>query len=278
MNMTRAFLACAALVATMAGASAADLGARPIYKAPPAPVVYNWTGFYVGGNAGYGWGSNAVALSGDPFSLFVSGLNAGTFPSSIGSKPRGFVGGGQLGWNYQTGSYVFGLEGDIDFTDLKSSGSVVTAAPVAPGVGIPRTLSGSQKLDWLATFRARAGITATDRLLLYVTGGGAAGHGSVSASLTTNDFAGAPGSGCVAGTCETASFTDTRFGWAAGAGLEYAMWGNWSIKAEYLHYDLGSISVTAADARFPAGTNILVGSVPLRGDIVRGGVNVKFGP
>jgi outer membrane immunogenic protein len=253
-------------------AGAADLPAAPTYKAPVvAPVsYYNWSGFYLGLNAGYGWGDDAVALSGDPASLFLSGVTTGVFPATIATNPRGFVGGGQIGWNYQAGSFVFGLEADADATDIKSSGVVVGT------LGVPRTLTGSQRLDWLATFRGRLGVTPTDRMLLYVTGGGAAGRANASVSLTTNDAAGAPGSGCVIGTCESAALSNTLWGWSAGGGAEYAVGGNWSIRAEYLHYDLGSINLTAADSRFPPGVNVTNASAHFRGEIVRAGVNYKF--
>jgi outer membrane immunogenic protein len=228
-------------------AGAADL---PMYKAPvqaPTPS-YNWSGFYIGVNAGYGWGDDAVALNGDPASLFLSGVTTGVFPSTIAANPRGFVGGGQIGWNYQTGRIVFGLEADADATGIKSSGAVIGT------IGVPRMLTGSQRLDWVSTFRARMGVTATDRMLLYVTGGGAAGHANTSVGLTTNDIGGVPGSGCLIGTCETAALSKTLWGWSAGGGVEYAVGGNWSIRAEYLHYDLGSINITAADPRFPRAT------------------------
>jgi outer membrane immunogenic protein len=270
----RKLLSITALVAFAAidAAGAADLPAAPAYKAPVvAPVsYYNWSGFYIGVNAGYGWGDDAVALSGDPSSLFLSGLTTGVFPATIATNPRGFAGGGQIGWNYQAGSFVFGLEADADAADIKSSGTVVGT------IGIPRTLAGSQRLDWLSTFRARLGVTPTDRLLLYVTGGGAAGRANASVSVTTNDLGGVAGSGCIAGTCESAALSGTLWGWSAGGGVEYAVGGNWSLRAEYLHYDLGSLNLTAADPRFPAGVNVTNASAHFRGEIVRAGVNYKF--
>jgi outer membrane immunogenic protein len=271
--MTRLLLAGVALLTIVSGAAtAADMPkSAPVYtKAPMMAPIYSWTGFYIGVNGGYGWGHDPVALSGDPASLFLGGVNSGVLPTSIASNPRGFLGGGQVGWNYQSGQGIFGLEADIDWTGIKSNGTVV--API----GILRTLAGSQGLDWLSTFRARVGFTPTDRALLYVTGGGAAGHANVSVSLTTNDLGGVVGSGCIAGTCEANSFSNTLWGWSAGGGAEVAVVGNLSVRAEYLHYDLGSISTTAVDPRFAPGANITTGTARVRGDIARAGLNWKL--
>jgi outer membrane immunogenic protein len=248
-------------------------------KAPPAvaATVFSWTGFYAGVNAGYGWGDNAISLTGDPFSLFVEGVGEGVLPTSIAANPRGFVGGAQIGWNYQSGQVVYGVEADLDYAHIKSSGTVLTPSAAPPiSLGIPRTLMGSQSLDWLSTFRARLGFTPADRLLLFVTGGGAAGRANLSVGLTTNDLGGVAGSGCVAGTCEANSASNTLWGWSAGVGAEYAIGGNWSLRADYLHYDLGSISTNAVDPRFAPGTNSMTGTAHFRGEIARAGVNVKF--
>jgi outer membrane immunogenic protein len=271
-------LASTALLAVAGSAMAADMrppAPAPVYtKAPMKAPIYSWTGFYIGGNAGYGWGDDPVTLSGDPGFLFALGVAGGVLPSSIASNPRGFVGGGQLGWNYQFGATVVGVEADIDWTGIKSSGTFVSV--FNPVTGIPRTVTGSQSLDWLSTFRARVGYVPTDRWLFYVTGGGAAGSAKVSASFTTNDLGGVLGTGCIAGTCETSSSSSTLWGWSAGGGVEVAVAGNVSVRGEYLHYDLGNISVTAQDPRFAPGVNVTTGTAHVRGEIVRAGVNVKL--
>jgi outer membrane immunogenic protein len=272
--MKKLLLASTLLIAfgAVGSANAADLPPAPAYKAPAvAPIPYfNWSGFYIGLNAGYGWADDAVQLSGDQFSLFLQGATAGLFPTTIAGNAQGYVAGGQIGWNYQAGSFVFGIEADIDATGIKNSGTVVAT------IGVPRTLTGSERLDWLSTIRGRLGFTPAERVLLYVTGGAAAGGANTSVSLTTNDLPGAPGSGCVIGTCETASFSKTLWGWSAGGGLEYAVGGNWLVRAEYLHYDLGTINITAQDPVFAPGTNVTNASTHFRGEIVRGGVSYKF--
>jgi outer membrane immunogenic protein len=272
--MKKLLVASTVLIAfgAVGAANAADLPPAPAYKAPVvAPIPYfSWTGFYIGLNAGYGWADDGVQLSGDPFSLFVQGAMAGLFPTTIAANAQGFVGGGQIGWNYQAGSFVFGIEADADATGIKRSSTVVAT------IGVPRTLTGSERLDWLSTIRGRLGFTPAERVLLYVTGGVAAGGANTSVGLTTNDLPGAPGSGCVIGTCETASLSKTLWGWSAGGGLEYAVGGNWLVRAEYLHYDLGTVNITAQDPAFAPGTNVTNASTHFRGETVRGGVSYKF--
>ena len=126
------------------------------------------------------------------------------------NKPKGFLVGGTLGYNYQTGSFVWGLEGDIAWSDVKGS--------VACGLGL--TCETANR--WLGTARGRLGY-AFDRLLPYITGGGA--FGNVRASINPGPIV---------------SATNTRIGWTVGAGLEYAFLGNWTAKIEYLYVDLGS--------------------------------------
>ena len=204
-------------------AQAADIP-RPVYKGvSPVVAYYNWTGFYVGINGGYGWGSS-------DWSAVATASN----------KPTGFLAGGTLGYNYQTGSIVWGIEGDFDWSNIKDE---VTCAP---GV-----LCGTQ-LNWLATLRGRVGY-AFDRWLPYITGGAA--YGNVEATLNV-PFVGF-----------TASSSSNQLGWTIGAGLEYAFMGNWSAKLEYLYVDLGSFNSVPAP---------LVNNVSFTSNIVRAGLNYKF--
>ena len=210
------------LLATALSAQAADLP-HPIYKSPRAVVAYyNWTGFYLGVNGGYAWGTSNWDLP------------------SMSLKPKGWLAGGTVGYNYQTGSWVWGLEGDYDWADVKASAAC-------------GAFSCETKNTWLATARARVGY-AFDRWLPYITGGGA--FGQVKASSTNPA---APGA------------SDTRTGWTVGAGLEYAFLGNWSAKIEYLYVDLG---------KFNCGTSCAVGlptdNVSFKENIVRAGINYKF--
>jgi outer membrane immunogenic protein len=216
-------LAAMTLLATSFSAQAADIP-RPVYKGVRSVVAYyNWTGFYVGINGGYGWGNSDW-----------------DFPA-VSPKPKGFLVGGTVGYNYQMGSLVLGLEGDFDYADIKDS---VTCLAV---------LTCETKNSYLATFRGRVGY-AFDRWLPYVTGGGAWGRVKATAS--------APVAGAAA------SSSSDQLGWTAGAGIEYAFLSNWSAKIEYLYVDLGSF-----DTGFTAP---IADNVSLKENIVRVGLNYKF--
>jgi outer membrane immunogenic protein len=197
-----ASLTALAAVMTMTAANAADLPHRHAMptKAPAYAVPYVWTGFYLGINGGAGWGRSDVAA---PFST-------GTFNTSGGLV------GGTLGYNYQMGQTVFGLEADGDWTHLNGSATCALT-----------TCQTSN--DWLATARGRLGY-AVDRFLPYVTAGAA--FGDIKTNVT--------GIG---------SATDTKAGWTAGGGVEAKIAGPWSAKLEYLYVDLGrGASVLGADS------------------------------
>jgi outer membrane immunogenic protein len=230
--MKRAILATAgllALAAAMGPAAAADLPPRlPVTKAPAyiPPSVYNWTGFYIGVNGGYGWGQSEHNDA-------LLGVATGDFDLS------GALVGGTVGFNYQVGPWVWGLEGDLDWANING-----TSATFLTGAGLT---SYSTELRWLSTVRGRLGY-AFDRVLPYVTGGLAVGD--VRADINT------PGA--------IATGTNTQVGWTVGAGLEYGITPNVTAKVEYNYVDLGS------------STPILADSVDFRAHIVRGGVNWKF--
>jgi len=184
--MKKILLASVALFGFAGAASAADL---PVRAAPPAPIiaavpVFTWTGFYVGVNAGYGWNANdSITVGGVTFDLDDEG---------------GFVGGAQAGYNYQIGSFVVGLEGDIQYADFGGDDRFDF-----DGDGILDDDFNTS--DWFGTVRARAGV-AFDRALIYATGG----------------FA----------------FADNATGWTVGGGLEYAFTNNLSAKIEGLYVNL----------------------------------------
>jgi outer membrane immunogenic protein len=204
--MKKILLASVGLIALgVASASAADMQSRAMpAKAPYVMQVYNWTRPYIGISGGGGWGR----------SDFGPPLSSGSFNTSGGLV------GGTLGYNYQVGQAVLGLEGDISWSGL--SGSTTCAG-----------VSCSVRNDWLSTARGRLGY-AVDRFMPYVTGGAA--FGDIKTSL--------------------AGFSDqttTKTGWTAGGGLEAAITGPWTAKVEYLYVDLGrggSIGLPAADASF----------------------------
>jgi outer membrane immunogenic protein len=266
-------------------AFAADLAVNaPVYKAPPLVPGVSWTGFYVGVNAGWVHSKDTLSTTATPTpddALAYSspgvteGLAALTDSTASGSR-NGFIGGGQVGYNWQFGSVVTGLEADIQgVSGLKNSGSAQTAAMVAY-VPVTSLLTAAVDTKYLGTVRGRIGFLATPTLLVYGTGGLAYGGVSASASVAQagiNGFAGA-GAG---------SFSDTRVGWAAGAGLEWLFAPKWSVKAEYLHYDLGTAKFTWSAAGTSASTFFAnqvyqtnVSSARFDGDMVRAGVNYHF--
>jgi len=247
-------------------AQAADLPA-PAYKAPvvAAPIPYNWTGFYIGGNGGYSWGN---ANDSDTF---------GAFPIATGStNMNGWVAGGQLGYNWQVNNYVFGLEADAQGTGQRGTfgfgtGPVCPLFTIAVLPCVTSALGVEEKLPWFGTFRGRLGFTPFDRGLLYVTGGLAVGQVDTNATLTaTTAFLGGPP---LATATAAASASTTRVGWTVGAGFEWAVWDNWTAKVEYLYLDLGTVSDTFTGL----GAATLVTSSRITDNIARFGINYRFG-
>jgi outer membrane immunogenic protein len=225
--MKRALLAgisALAMVTVAGAANAADLPRReampvkaPIYSAP-----YNWTGFYLGINGGGAWGS----------SDFSGGLGNGS------SDPDGGMVGGTIGYNWQFGQTVFGLEGDIDWSSVRGSSNC----------GLGGGFSCETRNDYLATVRGRLGY-AFDRFMPYVTGGVAIGNIKASvAGLGSSD--------------------ETQVGWTVGGGLETAIAGGWTAKIEYLYVDLGN-----SDTISGVGLN---SDADFTENVVRAGFNYRF--
>jgi outer membrane immunogenic protein len=187
----------------------------------------------------------------------------------LGARSTGVTGGAQLGYNWQIGSLVTGLEADIQGSSIKGSARgtsilVSTGAP-DPGGGI---LS-EPKLSWFGTVRGRLGLTVTPDLLLYGTGGLAYGHVDASANSQFFDTG-------ILQSEFPASVSKTKVGWTAGAGAEWMLARNWSAKLEYLYVDLGSESaigdaVPVIDPQFKAGY-----TWRFRENIARVGVNYHF--
>jgi outer membrane immunogenic protein len=256
--MKRILSAVMVTAALTAPGLAADLGARTYTKAPVVAPVSNWSGFYVGGNLGYGWGDGN-----SDFSFLPSPELFGDSNTTLGVRSTGVTGGAQLGYNWQIGSLVTGLEADIQGSDIKGS---ARGTPTFPGTAIPipgNVLSSEQKLSWFGTMRGRLGVTVTPDLLLYGTGGLAYGH--VDASANTQFFVGEM----------PASVSKTKVGWTAGVGAEWMFAHNWSAKLEYLYVDLGSVSaignLTPVDPVFKVGYTWRI-----RENIARVGVNYHF--
>jgi len=253
-RISTGLVAVVSTVAVTSLAAAADLPTKAPAYAPPVPAPYNWTGSYIGGHFGYGWGSDPIDLA--PITAFA----AGTVPGSVADNPRGVLGGVQYGTNWQFNRFVLGWDSDFSFTDIKRSQTLVTLP-----AGVVTSTSGEQKLEWFSTSRGRVGYLLTDNLMLYGTGGLASGRASA------NNFISQPG--CPAGFCLAGSESTTRWGWAAGGGLEYGV-GHWLLRAEYLHYDLGDLNYIVGDPRAPVG--MVAASSKVSGDIVRGAISYKF--
>jgi outer membrane immunogenic protein len=200
------------------GASVASHAADiPVVRkaAPVAVMAHNWTGFYVGAHAGYGWGRSTWTD--------VAGL---VVDDNTRHNIRGGLAGVQLGYNLQHGMWVFGIEGDWSWTGISGSSLFDNVDPV------------ETKVRWLATLAGRIGI-AHGAWLPYVRGGVVWANERFSISLPL-----APGA-------PTTVTTDTRTGWTVGGGLEYAFTRNWSARAEYNYVNLGTARAASAFAGFP---------------------------
>jgi outer membrane immunogenic protein len=283
-HLTAALLAAAALtIAWLPDVLAADM----LVKAPamtPVASAYSWTGFYVGANAGGGWGRSSTDVVFDPRSHFGV-IDSAVDPAS--HAINGGLGGLQAGYNWQASAFVFGLETDIQITgqkgDSKSTATVTTSqaclAPCVPPPPLVTTgkLDYAQKLPWFGTLRGRLGVTPADGWLVYATGGLAFGEVTSDANLTLP-----PGNACL-GPCPPApsgsaasSFSQTRAGWVVGAGVEAAFGGGWSGKLEYLHLDLGSVSNSFTSTIHPFDGTFTTRN-RVSDEIVRVGVNYRFG-
>lgn len=270
--MKKFLLAIASIVLGTASVQAADLAAQ-YTKAPMMAPAYNWTGFYVGGNVGGQWGSADPTTSTvfSPAGYFatssVPAINAvGAQRVNSSSVTGGFT----AGYNWQVNHAVLGLEGDINYFGFKGSATGSALYPCCAPTGF--TVSSQVSADWLATIRGRLGFLAAPTWLLYATGGAAIAEVKGNFNFT-DTFAAAT---------ESAAIRDTRVGWTVGAGTEFAFGGGWSLKAEYLYVDLGRANATSTNLAafvpaiaFPG--NVYTHSVDLKSNIVRVGVNYKFG-
>jgi outer membrane immunogenic protein len=223
---------CIPIIAALIGtpAFAADMAVKAPKALPPPPApVYSWTGWYVGGNVGYSWGSasNDFAFS----QLF-------TFNGSEREHLDGVIGGGQAGYNWQAGTYLYGIEADIQGSGEKHTGSF-NGVLLDPGIGTgndPFTATETDKIDWFGTVRGRLGLTS-DHWLFYTTGGLAYGHVSSSGIFQPIGFS---------NSAFVWNNSATKVGWTIGAGIENVFFGNWSWRVEYLYMDLGKLTTTTS--------------------------------
>lgn len=264
-------------MASATGASAADMA--PGYVKAPVAVAYDWAGFYVGGSVGGGWQRSATSYGSDPSyglgpGLYIFALANGVQASSLTQNGSGVLGGVTLGYNWQRSAVVVGVEGDWSWSGIKGVNSV---APPAAFFFPTLTTTTETRTDWLATLRSRLGVLVAPQTLLYGTGGLAIGDIKTSTTVVPS----AVGVTCAGNAlCIAGSGSFIRAGWTAGAGVEQGIGNNWTVKAEYLHYDLGTVShnVVGVSPAFPA----LIGAVGLKadtrvsGEIARVGVNYRF--
>jgi outer membrane immunogenic protein len=243
MGMAKLLAVLFAALGLSASAFAADLPPAPPPRAPavyvpPVVPVYNWSGVYLGINGGWGFGTAKWIIPVQP--AFPTGAS-GDF------SDNGGVVGGTLGVNWQTGGFVFGAEGDWDYSAINTG----TTATICQISGQCQTGN-----NWLATLRGRAGYAA-DRVLFYGTAGGAfANMQTVFNGVTT---------------------THEQAGWTAGAGIEWAFAENWTAKVEYLFVDLGNTNFNCATPGCVAANGgPITGTVSLTENLVRAGVNFKF--
>ncbi|GLR84694.1 outer membrane protein [Bradyrhizobium iriomotense] len=265
------------LLGTIA-ASAADLA--PTYtKAPLVAPVSSWTGFYVGGNLGGDWGrsdqSSDITSAGAFFGPgcfapsnicqvnVVDVQNAGTQRLNT----SGFTGGGQIGYNWQAGAAVFGIEADFDFFRSQGSGSR-TVSPVS-GVAGTVTVTDTMSTDWLVTLRPRIGW-AVNNWLFYGTGGLAVSNLKSDWTFAETRF----------GNAAAGSVSGTKAGWTVGAGVETKLAGGWSLGLEYLFVHFDNVSATVPVV-LPAGggpaPQNFFHSADLETNIVRAKLNYQFG-
>jgi outer membrane autotransporter protein len=190
----------------------------PIYKAPTVPAAYNWAGFYIGAYLGASWGFADLTFLDD-------GATA---------HPRfaGFLGGGEIGYNYQVDKWVFGLEGDFAWTNAHGARS----CPIGFFANC------EINMNWLSTVTGRIGYAYWDRLLIYVKGGAAIAADRAVAACTPNS----PSTILLVVGCPASSDSKTKVGWTAGLGSEFGLTRNVSVKSEIVYFDLGSDRYTTA--------------------------------
>jgi outer membrane immunogenic protein len=243
-------LAGIALLGTAVSAQAADMAVKAPYLKAPVAMVYDWTGFYIGVNAGVGIGRDYTRLA------------IGNFVDASYLSPQGGLGGGQIGYNWQVpnslfGALVFGVEADFQGTGMRDNYTCLLTC-MRPGRLGGLASQYSQNLDWFGTVRGRAGI-ATGPVLTYVTAGWA--YGSVKTTLTETFGL----------TVETFSSNQNRGGWTWGSGIEASLGGTWTGKIEYLWFTLGDRLDT-----FTLNTRSQAMSTDIREQIFRVGLNYRI--
>lgn len=262
--MKKVVLAIAAAIGLSTAANAADM---PVKARPAPPVaVFNWTGFYIGGNVGWartdatydsyvvnpnGFGAASV--------VFVDAMADGT------SRNNGWTGGVQAGYNWQGASpFVLGFEADINALSAQTS---LTAVGTTPGGTVITNFTNSMDPKWIATFRGRAGYTF-GQSLLYLTGGLAV----LNSDYNQTFIAIAP---VAINTVQ--STNNTTAGWTVGGGWEQALSMNWSVKAEYLYARFNGVDANVTAPLVAGFTDRVAGRADVDIHQARVGINYRFG-
>jgi outer membrane immunogenic protein len=245
MSVKKILVAAALAGLSTTSAFAADLPARIYTKAPPIAVAYDWSGFYLGVNAGLGLGRSPTSLA-TPRTLESASAIVGR---------EGAIGGGQLGYNLQFGTWVLGVETDIQAASMRDNRFCGDECTPITG----RAYTVDQRLNWFGTTRGRIGL-ATGPVLSYVTGGFA--YGGVNTDVAT----------VLGPNLSSGSFNQTRTGYTYGSGVEASLGGNWTGKLEYLYLNLGTQSGGFGTGPFPG-----IFNSEIREHIFRAGLNYRIG-
>ncbi len=263
--------------ALIAGSIVASSMARaadfPTYQKAPsaAEAVYNWSGFHIGGNVGYGFSEQSNAIAG---ANAIGGMvvQSGAVPSSIKTEPRGFVGGVQIGYDKQFASWVLGVEADFNGSNVNGRDGRVVDLSQLIGQPLSLTTNASSKLDWYGTVRGKVGFTPINRVLLFATGGLAYGKITDNTSISLVG-PGAPGglNGSTAG-----GISSNKLGYVVGGGVEYAAMQNMTFftKYEYLNFGSHTEAMTATVMNTPVA---FTSKHTDEFHTVKVGVNWKFG-
>jgi outer membrane immunogenic protein len=223
---------------------------------PSPPYTPDWTGFYVGVHGGGGWGHTSF----DPSESVFRSLSGTPDPffTAPNPSPKGGLVGGQVGYNWQWGQVVGGLETDFSAADINDSTAFQTPGTLFSN---PATFSTDYKIDELASVRGRLGYLILPSLLAYGTGGAGWGHFRWSANSVDT-----------AGNLASETTFSNEFGWVAGAGLEWKLSPNWLLRGEWLHYDFGQVTNPPIGALFPLNE----GNVKVKVDVARAALSYKF--
>ena len=197
-------------------------------KDPISYPTYNWLGWYVGANLGYGTNLEEINTTPSAFAPIPASLLT---PRALNVQDAGFMAGGQIGYNWIKNNIIIGLEGDSDYAHISSANTI-------SAYQFPLTTSVAKKLQWVSSIRARLGALASDKMLVFLTAGPAWGRANL--LFVQNPEQIYFGQEIFGSTNKET----TKFGWTAGGGIEYAVTDKVAFKAEYLYLGLGNVATT----------------------------------